>query len=251
MKKHIHVAMLGLIVLIVGVVAACGSGGNLITSEDYGSAWPFTVSEVELRCEGDSDIAAVWVEHDDKRYPLTGYSDTYLRSRYRNVRALDWIWRDNPATGAKVSIGPITRDGEAMCGSGGSPRATATPRPTSTPHIASISAEEYRQTTIRLFNELLSMVEDGVVSPLVPDLGFNKGNPRANRWRQNVETLRDSAGTGADGLLFSERCFEFSDTLGDDVCGDELLTFVNLIVFDKWDEYQKLAEKFSRIAEEQ
>ena len=123
----------------------------------------------------------------------------------------------------------------------------ATPRATPVP----ISAQEYKRTTIILFNELLSMVEDGVVSPLGYDLGFNKGNPRANRWRQNVETLRDSAGTGAGGLLFSEQCFEFSDTLGDDVCGYELLTFVNLIVFDKWDEYQKLAEKFSRISEEQ
>ena len=113
MKRHIQVAMLGLIVLVVGVIAACGSGGNTITSEDYGSAWPFTVSEVELRCEDD----VVWVEHDDKRYPLTGYSDTYLRSRYHNVRALDWIWRDNPSTGAKINIYQVKSDGLAMCGS--------------------------------------------------------------------------------------------------------------------------------------
>ena len=118
MKKHIQVATLGLIVLIVGVVAACGGGGgNIITADDHGTAWPFTVNEVELHCEGDSDIAAVWVEHDDKRYALTGYSDTYLRSRYRNVRALDWIWRDNPATGAKINIYQVKSDGLAMCGS--------------------------------------------------------------------------------------------------------------------------------------
>ncbi len=117
MKRHIQVAMLGLIVLVVGVIAACGSGGNTITSEDYGSAWPFTVNEVELYCEGDSDIAAAWVEHDGKRYALTGYSDTYLRSRYRNVRALEWIWRDNPSTGAKINIYQVTSDGLAMCGS--------------------------------------------------------------------------------------------------------------------------------------
>ena len=81
MKKHIQVAMLGLIVLVVGVIAACGGGGNTITSEDYGSAWPFTVNEVELHCEGDSDIAAAWVEHDGKRYPLTGFTETYWKSR--------------------------------------------------------------------------------------------------------------------------------------------------------------------------
>ena len=113
MRRHIQVAMLGLIVLVVGVIAACGGGGNTITSEDYGSDWPFTVSEVELRCEDD----VVWVEHDGKRFALTGYSDTYLRSRYRNVRALDWIWRDNPATGAKINIHQVKSDGLAMCGS--------------------------------------------------------------------------------------------------------------------------------------
>ena len=113
MKRHIQVAMLGLVVLALGLIAACGGGGNTITSEDYGSAWPFTVSEVELRCEDD----VVWVEHDGKRYALTGYSDTYLRSRYRNVRALDWIWRDNPATGAKINIYQVKSDGLAMCGS--------------------------------------------------------------------------------------------------------------------------------------
>ena len=132
----------------------------------------------------------------------------------------------------------------------GAPTSPATLRPSPTPTTASISAEEYRQTTIRLFNELLFMVEDGVVSPLGYDLGFNKGNPRANRWRQNVETLRDSSGTWHHGLSFDEQCFQFSDTIDDFVCGDELLTFVNLIVFDKLDEYQKLAEKFSRISQE-
>ena len=101
--------------LALSLISACGGGGNTITAEDFGSVWPFTVNEVELHCEGDADLAAVWVEHDDKRYPLTGYSDTYLRSRYRNVRAVEWIWRENPSTGAKVNIRPITRDGLAMC----------------------------------------------------------------------------------------------------------------------------------------
>ena len=117
MKRHIQVAMLGLIVLVVGVIAACGGGGNTITSEDYGSAWPFTVNEVELYCEGDADVAAVWVEHDGKRYPMTGYTETYLLSRYRNVRDLEWIWRDNPSTEAKINIYQVKSDGLAMCGS--------------------------------------------------------------------------------------------------------------------------------------
>ncbi len=116
-KKHIQVAMLGLIVLVVGVIAACGGGGNTITSGDYGSAWPFTVNEVELHCEGDSDIAAAWVEHDGKRYPLTGYTETYFESRNRRFYALDWIWKDNPSTGAKINIYQVKSDGLAMCGS--------------------------------------------------------------------------------------------------------------------------------------
>ena len=109
-----------LVVLALGLIAACGGGGGehkTITSEDYGSDWPFTVSEVELRCEGDADVAAVWVEHDGKRYPMTGYTETYLLSRYRNVRDLEWIWRDNPSTEAKINIYQVKSDGLAMCGS--------------------------------------------------------------------------------------------------------------------------------------
>ena len=118
MKKSVLAAAFAVVLLALAVaVGACGGNGKTITSEDYGSAWPFTVSEVELRCDGDADLATAWVEHDGKRYPLTGYTETYFESRYRNVRALEGIWKDNPSTGAKVDVGPIIRDGLAMCGS--------------------------------------------------------------------------------------------------------------------------------------
>ena len=119
MLKPKILALMTIALVSLVVLAACGGGGNgkTITSEDYGSDWPFTVSEVELRCEGDADVAAVWVEHGGKRYPMTGYSETYLLDRYRNVRDLEWIWRDNPSTEAKINIYQVKSDGLAMCGS--------------------------------------------------------------------------------------------------------------------------------------
>ena len=133
---------------------------------------------------------------------------------------------------------------------GGEPEPTPSGIRESIPTPA-ISAEEYRSTAISLFNEMVSMVEDGVVSPTGPDLGFNRGNPRAMQWKKNVEALRDRGGTFQDGLSFNEQCFTLSDAAGDFVCGTELITFISLIVGDHWNEYQDLVRKFTKAAEKE
>ena len=116
----------------------------------------------------------------------------------------------------------------------------ATPRATPVP----ISAREYKRTTIILFNELLSMVEGGVVSPLVPDLGFSQGNPRARRWYENVQELRSRG----ESLEVVDRCFRLSDAVADVVCGGELISFVSIMVGDYWDWYLELADKFLELS---
>ena len=133
----------------------------------------------------------------------------------------------------------------AACG-GASPTPTPSPEPRSDPLI---SAEEYRATAIALFQELQSMVEDGLLDPRGPDLGFSPGNPRALQWRKDVEELRDKAGImPKGGLLLGEQCFFLSDAVGDFVCGFDLISFVTIIVFDEWEEYQDWASKFERAA---
>ncbi len=122
------------------------------------------------------------------------------------------------------------------------PARTVVPTPRATP--IPISAQEYKSTTIILFNELLSMVEDGVVSPLVPDLGFAPGNPRARRWLDNVELLRFRG----ESLEVVDRCFRLSDAAGDVVCGGDLISFVYIMVGDDWDWYLELADKFLELS---
>ena len=130
------------------------------------------------------------------------------------------------------------------CG-GASPTPTPSPEPRSDPLI---SAEEYRATAIALFQELQSMVEDGLLDPRGPDLGFSPGNPRALQWRKDVEDLRDKGGTIQDGLSFGESCFYLSDAAGDFVCGFELFSFVSIIIGDEWKEYQRLVSMWTEAA---
>ena len=125
----------------------------------------------------------------------------------------------------------------------GDEEAIAPTPPTST---YAITAEEYRETTFVLFDELQSMVADGNLDPRGPDLGFSPGNPRALRWSRNVEAVLDKGGTFQEGLSFEEQCFKLSDGSGDFVCGAELISFVTAIVGDHWNEYQELVDKFTR-----
>ena len=136
-----------------------------------------------------------------------------------------------------VFVALITLGLVVACG-GASPTPTPSPEPRSDQLI---SAEEYRATAIALFQEIQSMVEDGLLDPRGPDLGFSPGNPRALQWRKDVEELRDKGGTiPKGGLSFGESCFYLSDAAGDFVCGFELLSFVTIIIGDEWKEYQRL-----------
>ena len=79
-------SLLGLIVLIVGVVAACGSGGSKeIRPSDYASTgWTLTVESAELHCKqfrfaeiGEKPV--MWVEHDGKHYTVSTLARSYLK----------------------------------------------------------------------------------------------------------------------------------------------------------------------------
>ena len=167
---------------------------------------------------------------------------TVLDTLIVEVLSTEW-WRKIWGIALAVTLVALLALGMAACGNGPPPTPAALP-PTPTP---SISAEEYRQTTIALFNELLAMVEDGVVSPVAPDLGFAAGNPRAMRWRENVEDMRRRG----DGLPFNDQCWPIGETIDglSNVCGSELSLFITDIVADDWDEYQKLLARFSQLTE--
>ncbi|MCY3507307.1 MAG: DUF2511 domain-containing protein [Chloroflexi bacterium] len=103
MRTHISIAILSLI-LAATVLVACG-GGKDINRSDYGSRWPFTVDSATLHC----DRQMVWVEANGRKYALNGTAQTHLEG----ALPLERIWRRS--NGVRVNIGPMIREGLALC----------------------------------------------------------------------------------------------------------------------------------------
>ena len=123
MKRHIQVAILGLIVLVVGVIAACGGGGSKeIRPSDYASTgWMLTVESAELHCKqfrfaeiGEKSV--MWVEHDGKHYAVSSLARSYLKIQgipRNEIYDIDEIWR-----GPEVNNwdDPLVDDAFELCG---------------------------------------------------------------------------------------------------------------------------------------
>lgn len=106
MRTRITIAILSLIVAAT-VMVACG-GGKEIHRSDYGNDWPFTVSSGTLHC----DRQMVWFEaNGGRKYALNGTARTHLDG----ALPLEHIWRSR-SNGLKVNIGPMIREGLALCG---------------------------------------------------------------------------------------------------------------------------------------
>ena len=85
-----------------------------IHQKDYGDAWPLTVSEARLFCDGNM----VFVRVDDIYYPLNGRAKSQLRTRRPAwiVRDLKDIWKFRvPEFDLRVSISPLIDDGLILC----------------------------------------------------------------------------------------------------------------------------------------
>lgn len=94
-KRELTIAVLALATMLV---SGCGHHGKLVTQQDMGDEWPFTVDRGYVYC---IDGAPVF-EADGTVYGLNGIG---LGRGYADPHP---IWRDNPELyGSKVSIGPI------------------------------------------------------------------------------------------------------------------------------------------------
>lgn len=116
------IACLGIAVLpaaALSLTAAWGgddldnSRGIEVTRSEYGDNWPFTVESGTLHCTAYSKVL---IRADGVDYAVNGL--VAGDPRFRNVRPIWAIWRDNPnpdAEGPKVNIGPITQRGLSLC----------------------------------------------------------------------------------------------------------------------------------------
>lgn len=103
---------------LLAVLALClcvGCGGDdeagAVSKDDLGEAWPFSVSEGVLDCEGSGGVGAVTFEANGTTYAVNGVA------KDQGAGAdIEEIWLDDPTIpGAKKSISPIIDRGLALC----------------------------------------------------------------------------------------------------------------------------------------
>ncbi|WP_438455303.1 DUF2511 domain-containing protein [Vreelandella venusta] len=81
--------------------------GEVITSEEFGDKWPFTVDEGRIECR---EAGALVFVHGDFEYQLNGIA---TQQGYTSINS---IWRWNPdIPGARISITPIIQRAQSLC----------------------------------------------------------------------------------------------------------------------------------------
>lgn len=85
-----------------------------VRQSDYGAQWPLITSEAELICRNDPahpDSIALLAKVAGKIYSLT-WQPSNGGPAYKNISE---VWRDDPATGTKISLQPLIEKAEDLC----------------------------------------------------------------------------------------------------------------------------------------
>jgi hypothetical protein len=92
---------------------AHAAGPQLISADDYGAAWPFTVEEMHLSCFPGNAVVVMDSET-GVMYPLNGIAQAKASALV--LEPLDKLWRADPEiAGAKISLGPLIEQGLTLC----------------------------------------------------------------------------------------------------------------------------------------
>ena len=116
MLKGTSKSMLFTALLAVGL-AGCGAEEKTqrLTSQEYGAAWPFTVSSVDLLCDGASPKALARVDN-GTIYALSGSARSIAKERgWADGR--DITKADTSMPGVKMDYSDIVQRAQALCGS--------------------------------------------------------------------------------------------------------------------------------------
>ncbi len=104
------------IALATVILVACEANDPImVTSAEFGDAWPFHASEATLYCEGPR---AIWAEIGGQYYALNPLAPQWVAEQHPDITLndLDTVWRDNPdRTGAKADLGPVMDRALAIC----------------------------------------------------------------------------------------------------------------------------------------
>lgn len=98
---------------LVVVFASTGFAANAssleVTKQDFGNNWPFTEDKATLSCFKDLlPVASI----NGKNYGLTGMAKSL---GHIPLTPDTPIWRNNPETGAKVSLYAVSEKARSLC----------------------------------------------------------------------------------------------------------------------------------------
>lgn len=92
---------------------AHAAGPQLISAEQFGDAWPFTVEEMHLSCFP-GDALVVSDAETGVMYPLNGVAKA--KAGALGLEPVEKVWREDPdIAGAKLSLGPVIEQGLLLC----------------------------------------------------------------------------------------------------------------------------------------
>ena len=101
-------------VLNVGETTAPSVPFNGAISEADFDKWPFTVRSGQLNClKTNGQEMVTFVTDDGTVYPLNGVASA--NAEIFGMKPLESIWKDDPESGAKVSVGPFIKLGLELC----------------------------------------------------------------------------------------------------------------------------------------
>lgn len=99
--------------LLLAATAAAAANIELVSADDYGQDWPFTLEEVHLLCMDGNAVVASDPEN-GRMYPLNGAANA--KAGRLALEPLTPIWREDPALpGTKLSVAPIIERGLVLC----------------------------------------------------------------------------------------------------------------------------------------
>ena len=116
MLKGTSESLLFTALLAVGL-AGCGADEKIqrLTSQEYGAAWPFTVSSVDLLCDGPSPKALARIDN-GTIYALNGSARAIAKERGW-ADGQEITKADSSMPGVKMDFSDIVQRAQALCGS--------------------------------------------------------------------------------------------------------------------------------------
>jgi hypothetical protein len=108
-----RIGLLGLALAGLFSSTAMAAGPQLISAEQFGGDWPFTVEEMHLSCFPGRALVVSDAET-GVMYPLNGVASA--KAGALGLEPIGKVWRDDPGnSGAKISLGPVIEQGLLLC----------------------------------------------------------------------------------------------------------------------------------------